>query len=153
MNKDTPILLVDDSQDQLSVIALALTKSIPKVNIVTAQNEAQVASFLTDVDQGTTTLPRIVLLDLYIPHREDGLRILAAIKQHLKAHKRPAIPVIIFTCSDHIDDVKACYDSGATTYITKPLMLDRSIALFKTFAQYWFDTVVLPDAANVTLRG
>lgn len=135
------ILVIDDNQDQLSVISRAIAKSNPAVTVVTAVNENEVRVLLQN-----EVLPDVILLDLYMPRQEDGLRILTTLKQQLKQQRQLLVPVVVLSSSADPEDIKTCYDCGANAYITKPIEFETLVNLFKRFATYWLDTVTLPDS-------
>ncbi len=71
---------------------------------------------MTKVDE---TKPDIVLLDIVMRRREEGLEYLPQMK---KAH--PAIKVIIVTAMEDEKLAESAKNLGADDYITKPLVLE-----------------------------
>jgi CheY-like chemotaxis protein len=67
----------------------------------------------------------------------DGREVLRKIKseQGLKS-----IPVVIFTTSDSDRDITESYESGANTYITKPVDLSELNGVIDILRTYWFET-------------
>ena len=64
----------------------------------------------------------LVVLDLMLPGR-DGLSVLDSIRQ-----EKPALPVIVLTARDAVEDKVAGLDAGATDYVTKPFSFDELTA-------------------------
>src|SRR3954451_12843989 len=64
----------------------------------------------------------LVVLDLMLPGR-DGLSVLGSIRE-----SKPALPVIVLTARDAVEDKVAGLDSGATDYMTKPFSFDELTA-------------------------
>jgi DNA-binding response OmpR family regulator len=64
----------------------------------------------------------LVVLDLMLPGR-DGLSVLGSIRE-----SKPALPVIVLTARDAIEDKVAGLDGGATDYVTKPFSFDELTA-------------------------
>jgi len=64
----------------------------------------------------------LVVLDLMLPGK-DGLSVLRSIRR-----EKPALPVIVLTARDAVDDKVAGLDSGATDYMTKPFAFDELTA-------------------------
>jgi DNA-binding response OmpR family regulator len=64
----------------------------------------------------------LVVLDLMLPRR-DGLAVLRSIRE-----RKPALPVIVLTARDAIDDKVTGLDAGATDYVTKPFSFDELTA-------------------------
>src|SRR3954447_11567919 len=64
----------------------------------------------------------LVVLDLMLPGR-DGLSVLGSIRE-----SKPALPVIVLTARDAVEDKVAGLDGGATDYVTKPFSFDELTA-------------------------
>jgi two-component system, OmpR family, copper resistance phosphate regulon response regulator CusR len=66
--------------------------------------------------------PDLVVLDLMLPGR-DGMAVLDSIRS-----EKPALPVIVLTAKDTVDDKVAGLDAGAVDYVTKPFSFDELTA-------------------------
>jgi two-component system, OmpR family, response regulator len=66
--------------------------------------------------------PDLVVLDLMLPGR-DGLSVLDSIRS-----SKPALPVIVLTAKDTVEDKVAGLDGGAVDYVTKPFSFDELTA-------------------------
>jgi CheY-like chemotaxis protein len=88
--------------------------------------------------------PGLILLDLNMP-RKSGHEALREIK--LDPDLR-SIPVVVLTTSSHEEDILRSYDSGANSYITKPVTFDALVKLLGTLGQYWVQLVELPVAPD-----
>src|SRR5881227_1028573 len=64
----------------------------------------------------------LVVLDLMLPGR-DGISVLGSIRE-----SKPALPVIVLTARDAVEDKVAGLDGGATDYVTKPFAFDELTA-------------------------
>jgi two-component system, chemotaxis family, response regulator Rcp1 len=85
--------------------------------------------------------PDFIILDLNLP-RMSGRELLARIKAD--AELRP-LPVIVLTTSSRRQDIDACYDLLANSYIVKPATWDAFLAAIRSLEQYWFHTAELPS--------
>jgi two-component system response regulator len=84
--------------------------------------------------------PDLILLDLNLP-RMDGREVLAEIKRdELLKH----IPVIILTTSNDERDILKAYNLHANCFITKPIVLERFLAVVRSIEEFWLTTVRLP---------
>lgn len=108
------LLLVEDDRQLGEAIHSALKMKGLVVSHVCAGKPA-----LHVVDAGDCDA---VILDLGLPDM-DGLSVL---KQIRKGH--PAMPVLILTARDSIDDKVAGLDLGADDYLTKPFVMDELFA-------------------------
>ncbi len=124
----TSVLIVDDDEAVLGLIAATLT--VAGIDSRTATNGTEALNSIS------TTLPDCVVLDIMMPG-PSGLDLCAA----LRADQRTgAIPVILLTARDQLDDRAAGFDCGADDYITKPFHPDdlsrRVIALLSPVRQH-----------------
>ena len=86
--------------------------------------------------------PGLILLDLNMP-RKDGREALAEIKADPSLR---SIPVIVLTVSKAEEDILRSYDTGANSYITKPVSFGGLVEALKALSIYWFEIVELPPA-------
>jgi CheY-like chemotaxis protein len=85
--------------------------------------------------------PGIILLDLNMP-RKDGREALAEIKADDSLRR---IPVVVLTTSTDEADVLSTYDLGVSSFITKPVTFGGLVEVMRTWTQYWFEIVELPN--------
>ncbi len=71
----------------------------------------------------------------------DGRAVLETIKSDIILR---SIPVVILTTSSDENDVKGCYQSGANSYLQKPVDFQEFISSIKCLKEYWFDISILP---------
>jgi CheY-like chemotaxis protein len=104
-------LLIDDDRDDQDIFRLALSDTgIPvKLDIANEGN-----SGLKKLASGPR--PDFVFLDLNMPHM-DGKTCLTKIR---KDPKLKDLPVIIYSTSSYIDDIRETRRLGATGFVTKP---------------------------------
>lgn len=139
-----PILLVEDSPEDYEATARAFGKSGLKNPIVRCEDGDTALDYLFRrgdyADPETSPRPGVILLDLNLPGT-DGREVLQEIKRHEQLRH---IPVIVLTTSTDERDVDACYQSGANSYIQKPVDMDGFIRAIERLNGYWFEVVVLP---------
>jgi CheY-like chemotaxis protein len=85
--------------------------------------------------------PGIILLDLNMP-KMDGREALAEMKADDSLRR---IPVVVLTTSKDEADVLSSYDLGVSSFITKPVTFGGLVDVMKTWTQYWFEIVELPN--------
>ena len=127
------ILLVEDNPDDEALTLRALKKNniLNEVNI--ARDGAEALAFLFP-DGGTTAqFPGLVLLDLKLP-KVDGLEVL----RRIRADERTKIvPVVVLTSSKLEDDILASYQSGANSYVRKPVKFSEFADAVKALGVFW----------------
>jgi two-component system, response regulator len=85
-------------------------------------------------------MPRLVLLDLNMP-RLDGFEVLKKMRQEERTR---FVPVVMLTSSDHPEDVRRAYESGANSYLDKLSGGVRWDEMVRTAARYWVKINVGP---------
>jgi two-component system, response regulator len=142
------ILLVEDNQDDYEATSRAFKKANLCNPIVWCKSGRDALDFLKQEgaykDAGKGSRPGLVLLDLNMPGM-DGRKTLQAIKRDDTLKQ---IPVIILTTSSDERDIQACYQTGANTYVQKPVSFDGLIEAFKRLKAYWFEIALLPKEAG-----
>jgi len=84
--------------------------------------------------------PGLILLDLNMP-KKDGREALREIKSDPSLRQ---IPVIVLTTSKADEDILRSYDSGASSFISKPVTFEGLVEVMKGLGRYWFEIVDLP---------
>jgi len=105
-------LLIDDDSDDQEIFLLALTKTGLPVNCQYASDGKAGIDLLESSDD----LPDFVFLDLNMTNM-DGRSCLKVLRENIKL---TALPVIIYSTSSYIDDIRETSRLGATGFITKP---------------------------------
>ncbi len=128
------VLVVEDDANDITIIRRAMLKSDVKCELSFAEDGKEALNFL--YRQGKfedAPRPDLILLDLRLPGM-DGLEVLAKIKQDDKLRR---IPVIVLTGSTREEDMVRAYDSGAASYMTKPVVSKDFVRLIQTVQDYW----------------
>ncbi len=135
------ILLVEDNPGDARLAQEALKEGRMSSRLKVVVDGVEAMSFLRR-EGGVASAPRpqLVLLDLNLP-RKDGREVLAEMKSDPDLCR---IPVVVLTTSQAETDVLRCYDLHANCYITKPVDLDRFIAVVRAIEEYWCSVVTLP---------
>ncbi len=136
-------MLIEDTADDEALALDALRRAGVSQPVVIARDGAQAIELLLPSRAGATPLaPAFVLLDLKLPAMS-GLDVL----RRLRADERTkALPIIVLAASRDPDDVAACYDGGANSYVTKPPDLDGFVRVMQQIAHYWLKLNEPPSA-------
>ena len=84
-------------------------------------------------EQAPKRVPAVVLLDLKLP-RVGGLEVLKRIRAEERTRR---VPVVILTSSNQDSDLINGYDSGANSYVCKPIQFDEFANAIKQLGVYW----------------
>jgi CheY-like chemotaxis protein len=142
---DVTILLVEDNPTDVLLIRRALDKAkLANPLQIVSDGDAAVQYLSGDgrfTDRRVHPLPVLVLLDLKLPRRS-GIEVL----QWLRTQERlRRIPVVVLTSSQQDRDVNAAYDSGANSYLVKPVEFDGLLRMLQTVNMYWLVLNEKPD--------
>ena len=143
-----PILLVEDTRDDVLLIQRAFRKATLNVRMHVVNDGEAAVDYLagngTYADREQHPLPMLVLLDLKLPRRS-GFDVLTWIRQQPLLKR---LPVVILTSSEQMQDVNRAYDLGANTYLLKPVEFDSLKEMVKTLDLYWLLWSQKPEIAN-----
>jgi two-component system response regulator len=142
------ILLVEDNQDdeELTMRALRRNHISNQVSIVRDGQEAVDWLEATGpyAARDPADVPALILLDLKLP-KIDGLEVL----RRLRANPRTAlVPVVILTSSKEERDRASGYQSGANSYVQKPVDFTAFVDAVRQLGLYWLMLNEPPPAAS-----
>ena len=121
MKTQKVILLIDD--DNRNIFALQLTLKARKYRFLSAQNAWEGLQLLhTNPEIG------LVLLDMMMPEM-DGYEALKLIGNNSQRYKD--IPVVSVTAQAMAGDREKCLAAGAKDYVSKPVDIDKLIAVIE----------------------
>ncbi len=142
--KHATLLIVEDNDDHSQLIQLAVKQTLPEIQLIRVADAGQALSYLDNCLLTGRDLPKLILLDLYLPDREDGWGLLKQIKYKSSSYKQ--VPVVILSNSSNPKDVSQSYFYGSTSYITKPVSRLEWQKYIQALRWYWWETVTLPSA-------
>ncbi|MFD1141356.1 response regulator [Larkinella insperata] len=145
--KNARILIIEDNADHMVLIKSAIQKCFTDVEAVTATDEQTAIHYLNECVQTGLRLPQFILLDLYLPERENGWQVLKSIKS--LNPEIGQIPVVVFSNSAYHEDITESYDRGVTSYVVKPTDFTEWVEYFQTLKDYWWETVTLPNPQSI----
>jgi two-component system response regulator len=135
--KERIILLVEDSpsDEALTLRSLKTNNIMNQVVVVRDGPEALDYLFATGAYAGrdVTDLPQVVLLDLNLP-KIGGIEVLRRIRADERTRR---VPVVILTSSKEEGDLIAGYDSGANSYVIKPVDFVQFSEAVRQLGLYW----------------
>jgi CheY-like chemotaxis protein len=144
MQRHQPILLVEDSLEDVEATTRALRKAGLANPIYHCADGDEALDYLHQrgkyADPVRAPRPGVVLLDLNLPGI-DGREVLTQAKAHPQLRK---IPIIVLTTSTDERDVERCYQAGANSYVKKPVDIEGFLQGIRRLTDYWFEVVILP---------
>lgn len=139
------ILLVEDNPGDVRLTQEAFKEGMLRNNLHVVMDGEAAMEFLERKGQyADVPRPDLILLDLNLP-KMNGREVLAAIKNDPKLKR---IPVVVLTTSQDETDIIESYRQFASSYIVKPVSMEKFIKVVSSFKQYWLSVVKLPGEAN-----
>ena len=131
------IMLVEDNPDDEELTLRALRKANIANEVFVARDGTEALDFLfgTGRHAGLQTLPMpaVVLLDLKLP-KLNGIDVL----KRMRADPRTKlIPVVVLTSSSEDEDMLKSYQSGANSYVRKPVEFSSFANAVTQLGMYW----------------
>lgn len=135
--KNATILLVEDNTDDEALTLRALRKNNIGKNIFVVRDGAEALDFLfgthTYADRDPNDLPRLILLDVKLP-KMNGIEVLRRIRADQRTH---FLPVVMLTSSKEDQDLVESYESGANSYMRKPVDFTQFTEAIRQLGLYW----------------
>ena len=144
MKEITRVLLVEDNKMDVALTLDAFHEAKIPCKIHVAHNGEEALQYLLAKgkfkNRNDFPLPNIVLLDLKMPGI-GGVEVLKTIKATPEIRR---IPIIVLTSSKEEGDRAISYDSGANSYLVKPISFEGFIDVVKTITKYWISLNIEP---------
>ncbi len=136
---DKLILVVEDNPDHLELTVLTLEESGIRAEIAVARDGVEALDYLfgqgPHAGRDTQRQPSFILLDMKLP-KLSGLDVLRSVRSNpLTA----LVPVIMLTSSSEHSDMVACYQSGASSFVRKPVDFIDFTEKLNRLQAYWLD--------------
>lgn len=139
------VLLVEDNPADVRLTQEALRDGKIQNRLNVARDGVEAMQYLRRVPPFESAVPPdLIILDLNLP-RKDGREVLAEVKEDPDLRR---IPIVVLTTSDAEKDILKSYDLHANCYITKPLDLDKFMAVARQIEDFWLAVVKLPSSVE-----
>lgn len=133
-NVDNPILLVDDSVDDATLVLVALQRTNVKNKVIALRDGSEALDYLYRREPFTRREdPLVILLDIKMP-KVTGLEVLELIKGN---ESLKSIPVVMFTSSNRQADIGSSYRLGVNAYVVKPVDFNALIESLGCLIRFW----------------
>jgi len=130
------ILLVDDSENDVTLIKAGLREAHFGNEIIVAEDGEEALDFLYKRGKFANYVgdnPIFILLDIKMPLM-NGIEVLKVIRGDSTFNE---VPVIMLTSSRDSHDLQECYNNGANSFVVKPVNINDFMSVVKEVGQYW----------------
>jgi CheY-like chemotaxis protein len=142
------ILMAEDDNDDRQLTREVFQECGFDIPVQFVASDTQVISFLETCRVRSTPLPALIILDLHLP-ATGGIALLKRIKSN---ETFAGLPVVVISETAFSKDISLCYRFGACSFIQKPFRGRHTKEKIQSFLNYWFSTVELPNAAEISAR-
>jgi two-component system, chemotaxis family, response regulator Rcp1 len=140
------VLLVDDSPGDVRLMQEVFREVTETTRLHVACDGVEALAFLRrEGPHLNAPRPVLILLDLNMP-RMNGREVLEHIKSDATFKK---IPVVVLTTSESEEDITACYERQANSYLSKPTNLNEFESLVRSLTDFWLTKAKLPAHVEV----
>ena len=135
MSQLRPILLVEDSLNDIELVLAALKKNKFANEVIVARDGEEAMEYLhgRGSAEQAAEYPLVVLLDLKMP-RKDGLEVLCEMKDDERLKR---IPVVMLTSSREESDLVRSYELGVNAYVVKPVRFEEFVDAIRQIGMFW----------------
>lgn len=131
------ILIVEDNPDDEEMTLRSLSQAGLANDVEVVRDGAEALDFLfgtgSHAGRDTRRMPTVVLLDLKLP-KLNGIDVLNRMR---KDERTKSIPVVILTSSSEDEDMIRSYNSGANSYVRKPIVFADFVGVVSQLGMYW----------------
>lgn len=138
------VLYVEDEENDVLLLQLGFQKAGLAHALNTVDDGQKAVEYLSGLgvyaDRQQYPLPSLVLLDLNLPCLS-GMKVLEWIREQ---PQYAALPVVMYTSSDHPNDMANARQLGATEYVLKPSRISKIAEIAQRLTQQWLEAA--PEA-------
>ncbi|GAB4016730.1 response regulator [Spirosoma sp. KCTC 42546] len=136
------VLIVEDNEDHWLLIKQAMQQVLPEVTPVRVATPGLALTLLNEWQYQEWEVPKLILLDLYLPESEDGWALLEQIKR--MPSPLDQVRIVMLSSSEVPVDILKAYQLGISSYTVKPTNFPDWLTFFQELRAYWWETVSLP---------
>ena len=137
MTRERPILLVEDNPDDEEFTLRALQRAKVTNPVVVVRDGSEAVDFLfglgAHAGRDAGEVPSVVLLDLKLP-KMSGIDVLRRMRADARTR---LVPVVVLTSSSQDEDILRSYESGANSYVRKPVEFAHFATAVAQLGVYW----------------
>jgi CheY-like chemotaxis protein len=143
------ILIIEDNPDQSVLMSRAIKNTMNNVSIYEMSSLETTMDFFNTEWKTLQTPPQLIIMDLYLPERNDGLELLRSMRNFFASNNINNIPIVVFSFSDDKEDINESYRNQASAYLTKSIDLENWISYFQQLVHAWWNVISLPKKPAV----
>ncbi|CAN5475390.1 response regulator [soil metagenome] len=138
------VLYVEDNADDADIFSRLIRKLNRTITYTILSNGSEAIDYLTGqgrYDQQTTTLPKLLLLDLNL----NGFNGIDVVHRARAIDRTRFLPIVVFSTSDNPKDVESAYEAGVNAYVVKPGSYVATGTTIEHLCDFWLETNIRID--------
>lgn len=138
------VVIIEDNADHYALMELILKKDAPDLNLIHKKTADSALDFFSSLDKKNATDIDLIILDLYLPGRQQGLALLTLIRSIFEGKELSKVPIVVLSASAHPQDIKESYRNQANAYLIKTTEPERSFSYLSGLCYFWWNTISPP---------
>ncbi len=138
------IVIVEDNPNDAELISRVLGKHGLARKSIILKDGVEALDYLfaqgSFADRRAGDVLKVILLDLKLP-KIDGIEVLRRLKSDERTRD---IPIVALTSSTEQRDLKAAYELGVNSYVSKPIKFPEFAKVVAELGTYWLEVNRLP---------
>ena len=134
------IVLIEDNQDHAKILKWAFERTEQQTHLTFFQDAESALQHLGNSGTHLNGPPDLIFLDFNLP-KIDGKDVLKQLKSNEMSKN---VPVIILSSSERDEDIRKAYELGASTYISKSIIMNELSDSLQSVLDYWSRIAKLP---------
>ena len=139
MQRNVPILLVEDDENDTCFLRRAFARSGLGNSLIAVQDGQEAVDYLAGIgpyaDRASHPLPGLILLDLKMP-RMNGCDVLVWLSTRPDFKE---LPVVVLSSSTLDSDIQRARELGADDYQVKPQEFERWVDIVRNLHSRWLE--------------
>jgi CheY-like chemotaxis protein len=121
---------IDDSDDDALLLSRALRHGEHPMVFKWFPSAGEAVGYLEHA--GTNDRPDLIFCDLRMPGMDGH-----GFVRWLRSSRFHTVPVVVLSSSDLLEDIRAAYQLGANSYLTKPLAVTEILEMVHNAVEVW----------------
>jgi CheY-like chemotaxis protein len=143
--KELTILIAEDEEIDVILLKRAFQAAGSEHTLKVVADGIEAIEYLTTLQHDKNSpLPVLFLLDINMP-RCNGLEVLERMQG---SPLQRLIPTIVFSSSNHPDDIERAYRLGAHAYLVKPTSTTQRQEMIKALHTFWLGLNRVPSVRD-----
>lgn len=138
------VVIIEDNPDHAELMEIFIKRDAPGLNVIRQTSAETAIDFFESLDKTASAAIDLIIVDLYLPARKQGLDLLAWLRMYFVDKGIPIAPVVVMSSSGHQQDIKASFKLQANAYLVKTAEPAGSFSYLTDLCAVWWDTISFP---------